>query len=641
MPAPQRRRRRHTLPVSTRRSIYEWVAILLLLSASTVGVVLFGAVKNWSAGSLMVLVYLGAFLYVLRPFLDRELAEWKVPPGGWMFLLFLLYALILYPFAPVAHEARFEILKIGSYVVAFWAWTEWASRYRRWRILLGILLFLGMLIVLYAIVQHMRGSTMVLHMERHEQYGMRASGTFRAPALFGAYLGTLLCLAACIVPMRVAGPLLRLLAGYVFIIALPVLFLSESRSGWVGAVTGLSVFVLMVVWRRSVRAFLIALVALPLIFGSLFGALWATSPMFKQRLHDALAIEGTAGHRILMWEDTWDMIRDRPLFGHGVGNYRWTHIPYKTWTEDMWLDFAHNDYLHLWADYGLVGFFLMMLVFGAVVVRCLFLYRRLERERDVYLVAGFMGAIAAALGHAMFDFNLHIFSLCHFLILFGGVTMGGLFASGALKARKPSLFVWMPVAALAGVACLVAAVLSLQAGVSGALVRVGEEKVSRINLHTMRLYDEARADFTRAARIDPSYWLAHLELGDLARREAFWIRDPEYREEKVREALAHYKRAYAHNPLDMNVVYGIGRSWFMAGEEEKSLDYLRRTVEYWPSNMFYARQLGLQLRQMGRLEEALAAFEYARTIDSRDPVVQLNIRLIQRDLARRQTQDTP
>ena len=115
------------------------------------------------------------------------------------------------------------------------------------------------------------------------------------------------------------------------------------------------------------------------------------------------------------------------------------------------------------------------------------------------------------------------------------------------------------------------------------------------------------------------------------------ILDPDYRRETFEEALALYEQAYQRNPYDMNVVYGLGRCWFHLGEEEKSLDYLRRAVEHWPSNVYYSMQLGLQLRQMGRNEEALEALEHARRAGGwADPLInprlRENIRQLQEQL---------
>ncbi len=623
-----RRRRRHARPISIRRSIYEWTAMALLLAGSTLGVILFGAVRNWSAGVLMALVFPGIALFLIRPFLDRELMEIRTPVSGLLLLIFFLYAVLVTPFAAVPYEARVELLKIASYIGAYWAWTEFASRYKRWRFLVGIPLFLGTLVAWYAIIQHAQGSTMVLNMERHEQYGMRASGTFMAPAHLGAYMGTMICLAACLVAMPSAGVFLRLLGGYGLVLFLPVLFLSESRSGWVGATLGLSVVCWMVLWRRNLRRFLMSLVLVPLMFALLFGALWVASPMFKQRVSDGLAVKGTAGHRILMWKDTLQMIKSEPVLGHGPGSYRWMHPPHKSWPSDLWLTFAHNEYLHLASDYGVVGAILLGAALAWCLLRLLIFYRKISRERDAYLIAGLVGALVASMGHAFFDFNYHVFALNHLLFLFAGVVMASLYASGDLTSRKVTPAGWALISLPLLVLTVMATLMSVQLTASDVLMRQGEKQVKQLD------WNAAEATYERVIRLDPGNWLAHLELGNLYRRRGFWSVDQEYKEQRLHQALASFERALALNPQDMHAVYGLGKAYYQLGDEERSLAYLRQASDYWRYDAFFPIQLGLQLRQMGRYEEALEVFLEARTF-SDDPLIDNNIRTLRRLIQQR------
>ncbi len=623
------------MPISIRRSLYEWSAIVLLLSASTLGVVIFGTVRHWSAGLLMVLVFTGIALYLARPFFNRTQKDFRFPPGSLLFGVMILYTAALIPFAAVPYEAKVELLKIASYAGAYLAWTELGSRYKRWRFLLGIPLLVGTLIALYALVLHVQESTMVLTMERHEQYGMRASGTFMAPAHFGAYMGTMICLAITMALTPAAGAFLRTLSVYGLILFFPALFLSGSRSGWVGTMLGVPVILLLMAWRKSMRLFMVALIAFPLTAGAMLGALWFSSPMFQERVESAVKVEGTAAWRLIAWQDTLEMIKDKPVFGHGPGSYRWLYPPYQSWDGFRWLRYAHNEYLHLTAEYGLAGFAVMSLLILTILGRCLVLYRNAETDKDAFLIAGFTGALMAALGHAFFDFNLHVFSLVHLLVLFGGVAMAGFFTSGALKTRKLSLRIWAVPGVVLLIASLAAVIGSLQVGLSNAMTRLAQDKKERIDPATMRLTGEAGKLYERAMRIDQSNWVPFLELGNISRREAFWIRDPQERKRKVEEAMAYYKRAIERNPFDMNAVYGMGRCWYLLGDEELSLEYLQRAVRFWPTHTFYAKQLGLQLREMGRIEEALEAFERAARIAPGDRMIQINLRTLRRKLDRK------
>lgn len=578
-------------------------------------------------GGVLVFVFLGAALFFLRPLLDRQLSELRIPPGGGLFLLMLLYAGMSIPFASVPYEAKIECLKLTSYVGAYLAWTEFSSRFGRWRIILFIVLFVATLVALYALIMHVRGSTMVLNMPRHEQYGMRASGTFRAPALMGAYMGSAICIALALMLTPTAGWFIRIFSGYSLLMCLPALYLSGSRSGWFGTMLGMPVVLLLLMSKKSLKAFLLTLIGFPIAALGVLALLWFSDPMFYERVSEGLNVEGSASWRIDTWKDTWVMIQDAPVWGFGPGSYRWRYSPYQSWLSNMWVDFAHNDYLHLWADYGIVGVVIMTLLVLVVMIRCLLMLKRTEMSRDVGLLAGFMGTLVAALGHAVFDFNLHIISLVHVVILMGGVTMGTCFRSGLLKPRMLPYAVSCVVGGAAVLGMIAAAFMAFQVAASGALVRLAQDKIDDIDLFALNPFAEVQQMYRSAIQINPGDWMPYLEMGDTYRRRAVWIRDREYRRELYEQALGYYRLAYERNRYDMNVLYGIGRSLYFLDQPDESLMYLRRVVTHTPTHYFFTRQFGVQLREMGLYEEALAMFEQAhRSGGWQDPVVRSNLR---------------
>lgn len=639
--APTRRRRRRFLPISIRRSLFEWVAILLLMSGSTIGVLLFGAVRNWFAGGLMVLVFLGIAMYFARPMLNREARDLRIPPGGIPFIFFALYTAILIPFVSIPYEAKVELLKIGSYLGAYWAWTELASRYGRRKVLLWFVMTTATLVAIYAVVQHFRGSTGVLNMTRDEGYGMRASGTFMAPAHFGAYMAMIIPLALSLVFMPSAGAFLRLFSGYGLVFFLPALILSGSRSGWIGCLVGLSVVTTLLAARRGIKRLILGWALLLLVVGALGAAFWFSSPQFKERLESGARLEGTAAWRLGAWADTWEMIQDAPVFGHGPGSYRWMYPPYQSsWTGFRWLRFAHNEYLHLWAEYGAVGVLLMAGLILAVMVVGLRLYVKAFQDRDPHLLVGFLGMFFASLGHAVSDFNYHVFALMHLLVMVGGITFAGLYRENGLTLRPLPLRAWIAISSVGLGLSALGMIVALQVAVSGAIVRLAEDRVENVDLRKPSPYAAIERDLQRAIRIDPGNWMPYLEVGNIYRRRAFWVRDPEYRAELAESAYKYYRKAYERNPYDMNVVYGIARSYFLKGDHETSYIYLRRTVDHWPANIFYTRQLGIQLRADGRFEEALAVFIEARRHGGwDDPVITGNIRWLQQQI-QLQSQET-
>ena len=168
--------------------------------------------------------------------------------------------------------------------------------------------------------------------------------------------------------------------------------IKQKTGGWILVGVGLAFFV-VVGWfgtsRTGYVSFIIcsALSAMywfgvnlrTLVLGiALSGSVLYLSPLANQRATQAmteLAIGGDAeiwqgnsgGIRVVMWENTIDIIRHNLFFGVGAGDFKKAYAEQVEgtvgWTGIV-TDDPHNQYLHLLAEYGLVGF----LLFGLYVV---------------------------------------------------------------------------------------------------------------------------------------------------------------------------------------------------------------------------------------------------------------------------------
>lgn len=626
----ERRRRRTALPISRRQSLYEWTALAFLMAGPLLGAVLFGAVRLWSIGPLLMLAWLGIALFLARPLLRPELQLLQAPPGGLVWLLFFLYSVAAIPFSAVPYEARIEMLKVGGYVGAYWAWTELAARRGRWRLIVGLALFLVTLIGWYAVIQHAHGSRMVLNLERPEQYGMRASGTYFCPNHFANLIAIVLPFALALLALPSAGLPLRLLAGYTLLLLLPVLYLTESRSGWLGAAAGLGLAAALMALRHSVKRFVTTLIVLPVLALALAAALWNASPMVRERVKGAMVHDpdNAVQARFDVWRDTVPMIREKPWLGHGPGSYRWVYPRFRSHHFALLINYAHNEYLHFASDYGAVGLVLMGAVAVAGLAGFLCLLKRVERDKDAFFIAALCGSVAAAAVHAVFDFNLHIYSNNQMLVLLAGVTASGLYASGALRPRSIR---GGGARALWGGALAVVMVLffvTIRTVASYGLHHFGDGRRERFEMEpARRLLEQARA-------VDRANWRPWLSLGHLHRTSAFWALDGEEKTRQAGLALECYDGARARNPLDMMALFGLARTHGAQGRQEQALALLLEINRMDRNNQFFLPQLGLQLRNMGRDEEALAIFREAANRWS-DEMISINIRLLERRMAKR------
>ncbi len=621
-----RQRRRHAVPISRRRQLYEWFVILLLLLSPLAGIFLFGAVRFWSFGPLMVLAFVAMAFFFLRPFFDSELRALQVPPGGVVWFGFILYAVCVWPSSVVPYEAKIELLKIMSYVGAYWVWTELAARHRRWKILCGILVFLLTLVAWYALIQYVRETNLVYMLERPGQYGMRASGTYICPNHFAALLGIGSCVSLAIVLTPTAGVPLRLLSAYGLALFLPCIFISQSRSGWLGVMAGLSMVVFLLALRKGGRNLLLTILLIPLSLVLIVGAAWFCSSMVRLRVKQAMQNE----IRLVIWPDTVNMIKDKPVWGHGGGSFRWMYQSYDTHRRNQFTRYAHNEYLHLASEYGLVGLglFTLFVLTGTGV----FLYWMIkaDRDKDAFLIAGFLGALTATLVHALFDFNLHLYANNHVLVLVAGVAASGLYASGYLKPRP--LGRWAIPFYGSGVVLLIALAASTLHALTGyGLTLAGDYYYM---CKPIPEFDTAEAYYQLSSEVDPSYWMSWLEHGNLLAERSFWARDEEYAQQAATQAFSKFEQALRLNPCDMNSKFGLAHLYEHVGNEEKCFELFREVIDFAPHNSLYLQQYAVMLRLKGHDRQALDVFREVRALDSTNEVVRFNIAELEAKLKR-------
>jgi O-antigen ligase len=111
--------------------------------------------------------------------------------------------------------------------------------------------------------------------------------------------------------------------------------------------------------------------------------------------------------RVDIWRATWEMFKDHPVAGVGLGGY-WAAIPqYHDASGEYVPQQAHNDYLELLASGGLVG--------ACIFLFFVFIFLRRARETlrgdDAFRRATALGALAGLFGvavHSLFDFGLHM-----------------------------------------------------------------------------------------------------------------------------------------------------------------------------------------------------------------------------------------
>lgn len=195
----------------------------------------------------------------------------------------------------------------------------------------------------------------------------RASGTVGDPNEFAAVLVAGLPLAVALASGRSWSPRLRALGVVAAGLSVVGIVLSLSRGGLVALVV---VLIAGVVLAGRWRAKLLLLAPLALV--ATVGYFLVT-PAALQRITSS---NGGTG-RTDLWAIGWRMVEDRPVLGVGTGNYQQASIHYLLrpgllTRSDLIANVnrvAHNTYLTVLAELGLVGA-VMFLALIAIVLAC-------------------------------------------------------------------------------------------------------------------------------------------------------------------------------------------------------------------------------------------------------------------------------
>jgi O-antigen ligase len=243
---------------------------------------------------------------------------------------------------------------------------------------------------------------------------MRAYGTFEQPNPFGGYLGLALPVAVALAGFGLPPGWWRRAVGAAAVVVAAALALTLSRGAWVAQLTALALVVAL--GSRTARQALVTGGVLLLV---LVAAVWPLLPAelsarVTSVVTSAFDIGGVRDatvtpenwavqERLSQWLAGWRMFRANPILGVGIGNYNAAYDDYRL---DQWpiaLGHAHNHYLTLAAEAGLLGL-ASYVGFWVLAFRAAATARRAARDRLGRAAAlGILGGLTAFATHNLFD----------------------------------------------------------------------------------------------------------------------------------------------------------------------------------------------------------------------------------------------
>ncbi len=222
----------------------------------------------------------------------------------------------------------------------------------------------------------------------------------------------------------VGGGNLFILMGFGVLLLVSSAFISLSRGGIIAVSFSLLVFFAISAWKAARYSTLFYL----LVFAGLFlSVTWFGWQPIVDRFESIINASGQVDiGRFAVWSDSLRVIKDFWLTGSGFGTFIAIFPLYRTFSGSEIYDHAHNDYLELLTDGGIIGFALVAWFVLAVIREG---WRMIIRRRDRYsrlMSIGALSGIIAMLIHSLSDFNMHngadglyFFFLCGLLVSAG------------------------------------------------------------------------------------------------------------------------------------------------------------------------------------------------------------------------------
>ena len=186
------------------------------------------------------------------------------------------------------------------------------------------------------------------------------------------------------------------------------LLLSGSRGGIVSFLAGIS-FMIFILWKEGEYKKKAFILSLTLSIVSLLLVLVESESVFNtlSTLY-SVSDDPSLLYRLKGWKASLDIIMDYPFLGTGLGTYRDIFLLYRPFDMERTFHYAHNEYIQLLVETGVVGFFMLSIPFFVLFIK-LNPIQAVDKDREKrYLQAGLYSAIFIMLIHNVVEFNMHI-----------------------------------------------------------------------------------------------------------------------------------------------------------------------------------------------------------------------------------------
>ena len=403
----------------------------------------------------------------------------------------------------------------------------------------------------------------------------------------------------------------RVASAVTLLISAFLLVALQTRSAWVAFPVGLafSLLVLAVVTKRArptrdhLGAYRPRLIQGAILAALGFGlALSFESPAARAPVREHVGSlvqlrDASIQERLQLWSRTIQMIRDHPLTGVGLGNWRVVIPTYgaeglRSDTGTLHFQRPHNDFLWVASETGILGGVLYLAMFASALVLAVLAMRRTSSMHDrLVLTLMLLGVSCYGLDSLASFPKERIAHSVYLALLIGTLLSFHRVAGEGIAAKSLSRRWTIVITVLVWATTLVAgrvgwsryrAEVQLRRALEARAAKDWQRMAAHLDRIDLRTYDMDPS----SAPIEWYRGVARFELGDRA------------------AALEDFRRALEVHPNHVHVLNNIGTCQTLQGEGDAAIRSYERAIEIAPRFEEARVNLGFLLHSLGRDQEA-------------------------------------
>ena len=582
-----------------------WSLVALLFASIVASLFFHGVVADFfCATQILLLVCVFVVVWGNHGVAAGGDSEFRIPKSalalfvtlywGWLALTLL--------WSPVPNYSKVTFWWLGSLPLVFWLYTLGAEKERLWR-------SVAILVLALAIVMAGHG---VYQFGVHQ---WEPKSVFLDINSYAAFLA--------LVALPVAGCFLitssndgkNRLGALALGLVIFVLSFAIAITGGRGVALSclIALVLLLVVAFKNVGYRPVAILAGIVAAATVIGNLVARGQTVD-RLVTVLDPAQAGFARFLIWDSTWQMLKQAPWFGSGLGTFSLLYPPFQRPQDSSAGFMVHNDYLQLWLEAGLP----VLLLLAAIFLAASLMFVRSVRNpsmlsRRLIEITGLFCGLLVIVMHSVVNFNMYllptlivaglVLARFHWLVQEGGTAQVFVF--------NPDRYISRPIfRVIAATVLLMPVLYFLALALSTSYVKEG------VALARAAKFDEADGALARAHRLAPDSDMVLVSRADLYRHVISAAPPTANRErrELFDSAVIALDKAVRLNPYRPDAAFVRARLYRQnaelagSGWREKTIRAYEQAITLQPR--FYVARLEyalflLQLKQGGRAREVL------------------------------------